>query len=124
MADEEPMLTVDGVTVPDPASFKWAIEDVSNSDAGRTEDFVMHKNRGAQKRKLTLGWSVKTWHDASVILRAFNPEYISVRYPDMLDEEFETRTFYAGSERTGQVKWWLNGENKRIGDISFSIIEQ
>ena len=118
----EVMITVDGVEIPCPSVFTWGLQDVSASDAGRTQDAVMHKNRVAQKRKITLQWNGPGWEKTSVILQAFNPEYVSVRYPDMMSGTYETREFYVG-DRNAPVKWWWTG-NQRLETLSFDIIER
>lgn len=115
------MITVDGVEIPCPSTFSWGLQDISASESGRTEDTVMHKNRVGQKRKLSLGWTGKDWQTTSQIMQAFNPEYITVKYPDMLSGQYETRKFYVG-DRTAPVKWWWVG-NQRTETISFDIIE-
>ena len=40
-----PIKSVDGKACRCPSSYQWKLADVSASDAGRTEDTVMHKNR-------------------------------------------------------------------------------
>lgn len=115
------MITVDGVEMPCPSTFSWGLQDISASESGRTEDTVMHKNRVGQKRKLSLGWTGKDWQTTSQIMQAFNPEYITVKYPDMLSGQHETRKFYVG-DRTAPVKWWWVG-NQRTETITFDIIE-
>lgn len=115
------MLVVDGKAVPNPYTFEYSLNDISASTAGRTEDTTMHKDRVGQKRKIGLGWRMKDWHTTAQILQAFNPEKFTVRYPDMLDEKYETRTFYR-SDPSAPVKMWLP-DNKKIGTISFDIIE-
>ena len=80
----------------------------------------MHKNRVGQKRKLSLQWNGKDWKETSKILKAFNPEEIQVRYPDLMSGKYETRKFYVG-DRTAPVKWWWVG-NQRTESISFDII--
>ena len=82
----------------------------------------MHKNRVGQKRKISLAWIAKDWQTTARIMRAVNPEYISVRYPDMMSGKYETRTFYVG-DRTAPVKMWQAGR-KMIEQISFDIIEK
>jgi len=116
------MITVDGVEIPCPSTFTWGLNDVSASDAGRTDDTIMHKNRIGQKRKIGLAWIIKSWEDTARILQAFNPEYVMVRYPDMMSGQYETREFYVG-DRSAPVKFWLAGR-KRIEQISFDIIER
>lgn len=115
-------LKVDGIEMPCPSAFTWGLQDISASESGRSDDSLMHKNRVAQKRKLELQWNGKDWTATSKILKAFNPEYISVYYPDMMSGNYETRTFYVG-DRSAPVKWWWIG-NKRTESISFNLIER
>lgn len=119
---EEVMITVDGVSAPCPSAYTWGLQDVSHSDSGRTDDITMHKNRAGQKRKISLQWNGPDWKTASKILKMFNPEYISVRYPDMMSGTYETRKFYVG-DRSAPVKIWTVG-NKTISSVSFDIVER
>lgn len=118
----EIMLKVNGVAVRCPSKFEWGLQDVSASESGRTDDALMHKNRVAQKRKISLGWNGLGWAETSKVLQAFNPEYINVTYPDMLSGKYETRTFYVG-DRSAPVKWWWIG-NQRTESVDFDIIER
>ena len=52
------MITVDGVAVKTPSAFSWGLQDVSDPASGRTLDALMHKNRIAQKRKISLSWNI------------------------------------------------------------------
>ena len=122
MADYNSLIVVDGVVLPQPYIYQWSIQDVSAPDAGRTLDATMHKLMVAQKRKLVLGWRGKDTGTTSLILQAFNPEYFEVRYFDMLDNQYEYRTFYAG-DKTVPVKLWWVGRHL-IETISFDIIER
>lgn len=116
------MIMVDGVEMPCPSAFTWGLQDVSASESGRTDDTKMHKNRAGQKRTISLQWNAKDWKTTSKILKAFNPEYINVRYPDMMSGTYETREFYVG-DRTAPVKtWWIG--NQRVESLSFDIIER
>lgn len=115
------MITVDGVAMPCPASFSWGLQDISASESGRTDDTIMHKNRVGQKRKIGLQWNVKDRATTAQILQAFNPEYISVTYPDAMSGTDETRTFYVG-DRSAPVKYWWVGK-QLYESISFDIIE-
>lgn len=116
------LIVVDGVALPQPYIYQWSLQDVSAPDAGRTLDALMHKNLVAQKRKLQLGWRGKDTGTTAMILQAFNPEYVTVQYFDMLDNQYETRTFYTG-DRTVPVKLWWVGRHL-IETISFDIIER
>lgn len=116
------MIKVDGVKVKTPSSFIWGLQDVSSSDAGRTDDGKMHKNRIAQKRKIDLVWAMPKPEESHAILVAFQPEYVNVTYYDPLDGATVTKCFYTG-DKTSPVKIW-NINNKRYESVSFSIIER
>ena len=118
----EIMIMIDGQRMPCPSAYEWGLQDVSAGESGRTDDALMHKNRVAQKRKLKLEWVGKDWETTARIMQAVNPEYISVRYPDMLSGVYETRTFYVG-DRTAPVKFWWT-DRKMIEKISFDFIER
>ena len=116
------MITVNGVDMPCPSSFSWGLQDVSASESGRTDDALMHKNRVAQKRKISLQWNGPTWKQTSLILEAFDREYVSVRYPDSMSGTYETRTFYVGDRTSPYKCWWVG--NRRMESVSFDIIER
>lgn len=117
------MLTVNGVELPDPSEFTWGLQDVSASDAGRTEDTMMHKNRVGQKRKLNVSWNGLTPDKVSIILQAVNPEYMQVTYPDAMSNSNETRTFYIG-DRSAPVHWWHGVYGRYYNKLSFNFIER
>lgn len=115
-----PIAWVDGKEVPCPSSCLWKLEDISAADAGRTEDTVMHKKRIGQLVGLELSWQNIDTATASEILKAFNPEYISVRYLDPMQGDYVTSTFYVGNRSAPMY-------NATLGlwsDVSFNIIER
>ena len=65
------MISVDGKTFKCPSSFKWKKNDISASDAGRTDDTLMHKNKVGEKRTLSLGWVCLSKAEIHEILVAF-----------------------------------------------------
>lgn len=116
------LLIVDGVEISAPSSFTWNVQDISDSDAGRTLDGVMHKNRIAQKRKLELIWNaVKFGTESAAIITAFTPEYINITYPDPQDGAVATRKFYTGDKKTSVKCWWEG--NQLLTELSFNVIE-
>lgn len=121
MADtNNPIQKVDNATnIPSPSKYDWKLSDVSSSDAGRTEDGLMHKMRIAQKTHLELEWQNVSDSDAQTILAAFQPEYISVKYFDYKSNGFLTKTFYVGDRSVSAYN-----RVQKIGTISFNIIEQ
>ena len=115
-----PIRFVNGLPVRSPSVYQVDLNDVSAADSGRTEDALMHKNRIAQKRKITLAWNNIKTEDASAILQAFNPEYISVEYLDPMVGGFVTKTFYVGDRS-------VPAYSTRLGlwsNVGFNIIER
>ena len=116
------LIRVDGVDMPNPSKLHWGLQDVSIGDSGRDDSGYMFKGRVTQKRKLELEWSAITPAVASKILKAFNPEYINVRYWDAMENAWQVRNFYVG-DRGGAVKMWTVNQ-KLYESISFDIIER
>jgi len=114
-----PIQSVDGVAVPCPSKYDWKLSDVSDGDAGRTEDALMHKMEVAQKVHIELEWKNILDGPASAILRAFNPEYIQVNYYDYKAMGFQTKTFYVGDRQVTTYSRLLG-----ISTVSFNIIER
>lgn len=115
-----PIDNVGGAFLRSPSVYQWSLQDVSDPDAGRTEDGKMHKNRIAQKVKIELAWNNIGTADASAILQAFDPEYISVKYLDPKAGTYLTKTFYVGDRSapaySSRLGLWSN--------VAFNIIEQ
>lgn len=123
MKDEEkynPIRSVDGKAVKCPSSYTWKLEDISASDAGRTEDTMMHKMRIGQVVGIELSWQGLTTKEISKILQAFNPEYITVRYLDPLKGKEAISEFYVGNRSAPMY-------NAKMGlwqNVSFNIVER
>ena len=114
-----PIKTVDGVSIPCPSKYDWTVNDISDSDAGRCESGLMHKNRIARKRKLELEWQNVSIATANAVLTAFAPEYVNVNCLDPLANGYVTKKFYSGDQNASAY-------NVRIDawTVSFNIIEQ
>lgn len=113
-----PIKSVDGKACRCPSSYQWKLADVSASDAGRTEDTVMHKNRIGQTVGIELSWNNISTQEVSAILKMFNPEYITVCYLDAMEGDYITKVFYVG-DRTAPLY------NTRMGlwqNVSFDLI--
>ena len=82
----------------------------------------MHLNRITQKRKIKLAWNGLTPAEISTILTAFNREYFDVYCWDMLNGQYEQRTYYVG-DREGNVVIWTT-ERQVVETLSFDIIER
>lgn len=108
------------ITVPIPSSYNYVLEDVSEPDAGRTEDAVMWKKKIGRVRALELEWVNIPTAKVSQILQAFDDEYYQVEFWDALTGTWATSTFYTGNRATpmysGILDIWSN--------IKFKIIER
>ena len=115
-----PIENVGGTFVPSPSVYQVEYNDISDPDAGRIEDGLMHKKRIGQKVKIQLAWNYVDDATASTVLTAFDPEYVSVKYKDPKTNSFQTKTFYVGDR-------FAPAYNRTVGlwtNISFNIIEQ
>ena len=66
-------------------------------DSARTADGVMRGERvGRDMGKIDLTWNVLTPEVWSQMLQQFNEFTFSVRYIDMVSNDWVTRTFYVG----------------------------
>lgn len=115
-----PIRSVDGKYLRCPSSYQWKLQDISASDAGRTEDNKMDKKRLGQCVKLELEWKYTTIQEASEILKAFNPEYINITYLDAMDGTWKASEFYVGDRSVPLY----NSVMRRWENISFNVIER
>lgn len=115
-----PIRSVDGKAIKCPSSYVYKLEDISASDAGRTEDTKMDKMRIGQLVGIELSWVYLTNQEISELLTAFNPEYISIVYLDAMQGDYVTSEFYVGNRSAPLY-------NTRLGlweSVSFNLIER
>ena len=101
---------------------KWQRSDVEAPDAGRTLDGVMHRGRVATKIRLDVTCRPLTAAEASTVLNAILPEFVSVTYTDPMSGNV-TKTMYSNNNpasflmrRKDGSEWWSG--------ITFPLIEQ
>lgn len=80
----------------EPNTFKWAKQDLSSSDSGRTADLKMVKMLQGKTRTLQLEWKYPTFADAAIIMAAFDHEYLLITYMDALTGTYKTSHMYVG----------------------------
>lgn len=115
-----PIKSVDGVAVKCPSSYKWSLQDVSASDAGRSESVIMDKKRLAQKVKIVLEWQNISIKEASDLLKRFNPEYLQVCYLDIMSGLYQVKEFYVG-DRSAPL---YNCQLGVVSSLGFDLIER
>lgn len=96
-----------------PSKYQYVLEDVSDDDAGRTEDGVMHKNRIGQTIGVELQWNGLTTKELHDLLVAFNPEYITVKFIEPLsgnpnNNYFKELEVYVGNRKSPMYSASLN----------------
>ena len=101
---------------------KWTRFDVEAPDTGRTLDGVMHRGRVATKVRLDVTCRPLTSAEASIVLRAILPEYVTVRYIDPQDGSV-TRTMYSNNIPT--ICATVNPDGTALWkDLTFPLIER
>ena len=75
---------------------RWTRFDVEAPDTGRTLDGVMHRGRVAKKVRLDITCRPLQTSEAMTVLRAIEPEFVSVQYVDPADGSV-TRTMYSNN---------------------------
>lgn len=121
MSENNPIREVDGAVVKCPDTYTWKLEDISSSDAGRTESTIMDKMRIGQIVGIELSWLWLTTAEISAILKAFNPEYINVCYLDPMEGDYITAEFYVGN-RSAPLYSPSNGG--LWSNVSFNLIKR
>ena len=119
-----PIIAVDGASVPCPSLYTYIKEDVSNSKAGRTQDISMHKNRIGAVIGLELEWNNIPIEEVHDIMTAFAPEYVTVKYLDpykgtALNGFTNTQTFFTGNQQAPCYNTTLN-----VWSLKFKIVSK
>jgi hypothetical protein len=102
---------------------KWQRSDVEAPDAGRTLDGLLHRGRVATKIRLDVTCRPLTSSEASTVLSAILPEFVSVTYTDPMAGGTVTKTMYSNNnpasflmrKRDG-TEWWSG--------ITFPLVER
>lgn len=115
-----PIRTVNGNACPVPSAFSYTLSDISESDAGRTEDLIMHKKRAGQAYQIALQWDAPDFATATQILQLFQDEYFTVLFYDIFTGTWRTDTFYAGDRKATMYSCVLG----RWESVSLDIIRR
>lgn len=110
---------IDNVKMPTPQTYTWSCEDLDGEEGtGRDANGEMFRDRVATKRKLSFTWPPLSVEETSRLLKALEPEFISVRYFDAREAQFVERTFYAGPQSA------VCGHRSRWLGITVNLIEK
>ena len=117
--------TIDGTDILPYIAYKglkWSRNDVDGPDAGRTMDGEMQRMRVATKIRLDITCRPLTDTEASTVLTAIMPEYVTVVYSDPQTGTTETKTMYSNNNPAsfllmkGNVGYW--------DGITFPLVEK
>lgn len=104
-------LHIDGVKMPTPQTYGWSIEDLDGEKGTGRNNATgeMFRDRVSSKRKLSFTWPPLSISETSRLLKALEPEFITVKYLDAREGNYLTKTFYAGpqSANCGHRGHWL-----------------
>lgn len=116
------ILKINDTILKTPADVTWSLQDLSSPDTGRTLDGVMHKDRVAQKVKLTCKWPAMSTVDASTLLKAVNASVnFQLTYFDVQENANRTATFYVGDRSAPYL--WIREDSKMVENVAFDFIE-
>lgn len=119
-------LSIDGVNIIPYIAYgglKWQRTDVDGEGAGRALDGTLMRNRMATKIRLDVTCRPLTSAEASIVLSAVMPEWVSVTYYDPQMGSVITKTMYSNNnpasfliKHSDGTEWWSG--------ITFPLIEQ
>lgn len=115
------MISINGVDLPAPSTFKLPKFDLDSSDTNRNELGILQRDRVRQGiYKIELGWKGITSPELYTIETAVEPASIQVTFPGPTGAI--TKTMYAGDRNIEMVKYDRD-HNKTRWDISFNLTE-
>ena len=101
---------------------KWTRFDVEAPDTGRTLDGVMHRGRVAVKIRLDVTCRPLSSAEASIVLNAIAPEFVTVRYVDPMQGSV-VKTMYSNNIPALCATVYDDGSARWEG-LEFPLIER
>ena len=98
---------------------KWQRNDLDGSNAGRTMDGTMHRDRVTSKIRLDITCLPLSSEDAQIVLNAIYPEYVEVEYTDPMYGNV-IKTMYSNNNPAT----YINTTTDMWEGITFPLIER
>jgi len=117
--------TVNGVNILPYIAFrgiKWSRNDVDSPEAGRNMAGEMERMRVATKIRLDITCRPLTSAEASIVLKAIEPEYFTVVYDDPMAGTVVTKTMYANNNPASFLM--IKDDIGYWDGISFPLVEK
>jgi len=119
------VLQINKINIADPQTMSWDLYDLDSEEgAGRSQDGLMHRDRVAVKRKLNCTWAPMEPYEMSVLLKAMDDVFFTMRYPDAHDGTYREGTFYVG-DRSAPLYVWNEQKQKYLWEgLTANFIER
>lgn len=116
------MLTINGVVIPAPDTYKVTIADLDAS-ANRSGNGTLYRDRVAVKRTIEVSWLFLNSQDLSVLLTNMSSVFFPVTYLDPQINSQRAGTFYVSDRNAGVAVKNKDG-SYTWRDVSFSLVER
>jgi hypothetical protein len=114
------MISINGVDLPTPSSYKIPQSDLDSSDAGRNEAGYLQRDRIRQGvYKVELEWKAIKSADADRILNAVKPSAVNATI--FTTGGIKTKRMYVGDRDVSIARYWKKDDVR--WDVSFNLIE-
>lgn len=118
------LLTVDGIPLPEPTSYKVTQSDLDSENTYRSEAGYMQRDRvRAGIYQIEVGWTVRR-DEYRTIVQALSPAKFTVTFFDPHAAQARTTAMYAG-DRSGTLIAYADDErpDDSLWDLTCSLIE-
>lgn len=116
------LITINGVEVTSPDSYKVTISDLDAS-ANRSGNGTLFRDRVAVKRTIEMSWLLLDPLELSVLLTSVSSVFFPVVYLDPQTNGMRSGDFYVSDRNTGVAVKQSDGSYK-WRDIAFSLVER
>lgn len=114
------LLKIDGVELPEVATYKVTLSDADGPNSGRSETAVMNRDRvRANIAKIELSWKNVETEDMKKIISAVTPEEFTVDY---FFGTMRNAEMYAG-DKTIDLKVTNESGTTAVWDINVNLVE-
>lgn len=116
------LITINGVQIASPDSYKITIADLDAS-GNRSGNGTLFRDRVAVKRTIELSWVQLDSQELSVLLTNVSSVFFPVTYLDPQANGYKSGEFYVSDRNTGVAILQSDG-SYTWKDVSFSLVER
>ena len=124
MAETNPLLMIDGKTMPTPSKFNITLNDLDTDQTGRSIDGNLHRDViGTNFRTIDLEWKTMTRSDLKKLLDAVSKTNFEVIYYDPIQDARIKKTMYAGNRKIDMYNYIIDNGKPLWVNIGVSLIQ-